>query len=68
MHKLKDKLHIPKAQSFHESSSLEAIVRDSFYLAWPGASFQEPERRDTRRLLQRQPDAIEEEEDDEECA
>ncbi|KAK7491613.1 hypothetical protein BaRGS_00017066, partial [Batillaria attramentaria] len=64
MNKLKEKLHIPKAQSFHESGSLETIVRDSLYLAWPGASFPEPDRREGRRYLQRQPDAIEEEDDD----
>lgn len=63
MNRLKEKLHMPKAQSFHESSSLETIVRDSLYLAWPGASFQEGERREGRRQLQRQPDAIEEEVD-----
>ena len=59
--KLKEKLHMPKAQSFHEVSSLEAIVRDSIYFAWPGASFQEGDR---KKHLQRQPDAIEEEHED----
>ncbi|XP_041369559.1 uncharacterized protein LOC121383538 [Gigantopelta aegis] len=70
MQRLKDKLHIPKAQSFHEVGSLETIVRDSIYLAWPGASFDSSsggsDKKESRRYLQRQPDAIEEEDDDNE--
>ena len=68
MQRLKDKLHIPKAQSFHEVGSLETIVRDSIYLAWPAASFDSgsgaSDKKESRRYLQRQPDAIEEEDDD----
>lgn len=64
MHRLKEKLNIPKAQSFHEVGSLETIVRDSIYLAWPAASFDSAERREPRRPLHRQPDAIEEEDDE----
>ncbi|KAL8562866.1 hypothetical protein ACOMHN_004558 [Nucella lapillus] len=41
MNRLKEKLHMPKAQSFHESSSLETIVRDTLYLAWPATSLPE---------------------------
>jgi hypothetical protein len=64
INKIKEKLHMPKAQSFHEGSSLEAIVRDSLYFAWPGASFEGDKER--RRHLPRQADAIEEEDAEEE--
>lgn len=41
MHRLREKFHIPKAHSLYEShsgGSLETMVRDSIYLAWPVAS------------------------------
>jgi hypothetical protein len=64
MNKLREKLHMPKAQSFHEGRSLETMVRDSFYLAWPMAGMSD-EQNQKRRTL-RKADAIDEEDEDEE--
>ena len=41
MNKLREKFNIPKAHSLcgsHLGGSLETMIRDSFYLAWPMAS------------------------------
>ncbi|KAL4219619.1 hypothetical protein ACF0H5_022192 [Mactra antiquata] len=40
MNRLREKFHVPKAHSLYEShsgKSLETMVKDSFYLAWPVA-------------------------------
>jgi len=67
MDKIKSKLHMPKAQSFHDVGSVSVIVRDSMYLAWPAASFSEDNSSEAKRRLLRQSAAIidEEAEDDE---
>jgi hypothetical protein len=62
MNRLREKLHMPKAHSLNEVKSLETMVRDSFYLAWPMASLSE-EHREKRKLL-RKADAIDEEDED----
>ena len=64
MNKLKDKFHLPKAKSCHEVGGLESILRDTIYLAWPATSFSEDRKDPSKRYLQRQPEAIEEEDSD----
>ena len=59
MNKLKEKLNIQKERSFHESNSLETMLLDSLYLAWPVASLRVCGRQN--RHLHRRADAIEQE-------
>lgn len=61
MDRLKPRRELPKAKSFHETGSLECMVRDTLYLAWPMASFSQEEK--PRRRMTRRQEAIEEEDD-----
>ena len=64
MNRLRDKLHILKTQSCHETGgSLEAMLRDSLYLAWPMASVKS-ESKDKPRGVLKKTDAIDEGDDE----
>ena len=67
MNRLREKLHIPKAQSYHEpGSSLEAMLRDSLYLAWPMASVKSESKERPRGMLKKTEAIDEGDEDDDE--
>lgn len=58
MNKLKEKLQLPKVQLFHEDGSLSTIVRDSFYLAWPAASFPDDKLSEAKKRTLRRSSAV----------
>ena len=67
MNRLREKFHMPKAQSLHEngnSNSLEAMVRDSFYLAWPMANMRTPQPKSANRGYLRKSAAVDEDDSD----
>ena len=67
MNRLREKLHIPKAQSYHETGgSLEAMLRDSLYLAWPMASVKSESKEKARGTLKKSEAIDEGDEDDDE--
>lgn len=67
MNRLREKFHIPKAQSYHETGgSLEAMLRDSLYLAWPMASVKSESREKPRGTLKKSEAIDEGDEDDDE--
>ena len=64
MNRLREKLHIPRAASFHESGgSLETMLRDSLYLAWPMASVKSDSKEKARGVLKKS-EAIDEGDDE----
>lgn len=65
MNRLREKFSLPKTQSMCEhgsSGSLEAMIRDSFYLAWPIASGSESGEK--KRGYLRKAQAVDEEDED----
>lgn len=65
MNKIKEKLSTPKTQSVFEhssSGSLETMIRDSFYLAWPIASGSESNEKKRGYLQKSQ--AVDEDDND----
>ena len=67
MNKLREKFHLPKAHSLYESeshSSLETMVRDSIYLAWPMANVKSERADKCRGYLSKHAAFDEDDEDD----
>ena len=55
MDKLKQKLHMPKAKTFHgEARSLDVMVRESMYFVWPAAGISQDNQKEVKRHLARQ--------------
>jgi hypothetical protein len=67
MEKIKEKLHVPKANNPRSPDvrRLSAILRDSMYLAWPAASFSEDSSCEAKKRLLRQSATIVGDDDDE---
>ena len=65
MNRIREKFSIPKTQSLFEhssSGSLETMVRDSFYLAWPIASGSDTHEK--KRGCLKKSQAVDEDDDD----
>ena len=51
MDKLRQKLHIPKAKTYHgDMHSLDCMVRESMYFVWPAAGINDKENKGKRGL------------------